>query len=72
LIIIIKLVYYWYTTVKPITLKGLSVIFLLLSLLILYAELANFIDFKHSGVYDMVYAVATDTTGSYFLTNVII
>jgi hypothetical protein len=60
LIIIIKLVYYWYTTVKPTTLKVLSVILAMLSLLILYAELANFIDFKHSGVYDMVHAAATD------------
>jgi hypothetical protein len=66
------LVYFWYVYIKPLLTFILGLIFTSLSLIILYAEVANFFGAQDNIIYNIVTAPQISATSSYFLSHVII
>lgn len=64
------IVYFWYVYLKPFLTFMLGVVFAGLSIIIMYAEIANFFDAQDNIIYNIVTAPQFSLDSSYFLAHV--
>lgn len=66
----VLLEYFWLTYLRPFITLLLGLIFAVLSLIILYAEIANVFDFQDNIIYNIITASETTDDHSFFIFNV--
>lgn len=64
------LVYFWFVYLKPFLTFILGLLFSCLSIIILYAEIANFFDAKDNIIYNIITAPQLSSSSSYFFAHV--